>query len=205
MGRLTLRKMKRFEIPILLLAVVLVSGCITKTAYTVGRNSALNLTMPAAGKSKVVFVRPNPLYRDFMFNIHDGERLIGTLPYYSFFEYECEPGLHRFSATIEDDLKVMEANLLPDRIYYAKIAARYGFSSPGVNMYSLFPGCAGDLWPQMPKILADLKEAIVAPEEVENHEKGAAAYLKRLKEYRASPEVEVILPEHGQTQPVRDR
>src|SRR6266576_4591731 len=150
----------------LALLLVLGCGCASTTRYTEGRKSGLNLEIPPPGKSKVVFIRPNPLYRDFSFDVHDQERLIGVLPYHSFFEYECNSGPHRFSATIENDLKVMEANLLPGRIYYVKIAARYGVFSPGVNMYSLYPGCVGDLWPQMPTILAELKETIVSPIEV---------------------------------------
>ena len=112
-----------------------------------------------------------------MFIVHDEAPVIGVLPYYCFFEYECAPGRHRFSATVEDEMKVLEAELLPDRIYYAKVSARYGFGSPGVNMYSLYPGCPGELWPQMSKMLGELKEAIVDPAEVEK--RGAPAQREK--------------------------
>lgn len=159
--------------------------------------------MPAPDKAKVVFIRPNPLWRDLSFDVRDGDHLIGILPYYSFFEYECAPGKHRFSATFQNDLKVMEADLLPGRIYYAKIAARWGMMSGGVNMYSLYPGCVGDAWITLPRDLAGLKETIVTAEQVQQAVTTANAYLKRVNAYRPNPEAELIRPEHGQTQSVR--
>jgi hypothetical protein len=187
----------------LLVVMMAGSGCLARGGYQVAGKSGLNVQMPPPGMAKVVFIRPNPLYRDFQFQVCDDARLIGILPYKSFFQYECEPGRHRFSSTLEDDLKVIEADLAPGKIYYAKVAARYGVFSPGVNLYSLYPGCPGEVWPQLPQVLSELTETLVNADAVAEHVKAEAEYGKRLEEFKPSAEAEVIRPEHGQAQPIR--
>jgi hypothetical protein len=196
---------KVFSLVFLLAVVSLGSGCMASGGYTRVGKTGSSIAMPAPGKSKVVFIRPNPLYRDFQFYVYDAEKLIGILPYKSCFQYECEPGPHRFVGTMEKELKVMEANLLPGKIYYAKLAARYGMSAPGVNMYSLYPGCPGELWEQMPAILVDLAETSVNAEGQAQAQEQAPWFQKKLQEFRPSPEAEVIRPEHGQSEPIRAR
>lgn len=200
--------MKRLGVFALLVVAVFGTGC-ASTAYTKGRTSALNLELPAPGKSKVVFVRLSQSLGDAItFSVHNGDGLIGVLPSSSYFVYECEPGAHVFSSSMED-MALLEANLLPDRIYYAKVSSQLGVWISRVNMYALYPGCAGDLWPQLPKALAKLKETVVTPAAVADDQRGAAKYMERiekyLSEYRAKPNREQILPEHGQTQPIADR
>jgi hypothetical protein len=196
--------MKRFTAFALILALMFGTGC--ASSYTRGRNSGLGLELAAPGKSKVVFVRPGQFMGDGVdFNVHDGDRLIGVVPGSSYFVYDCEPGHHLFSASMED-IAIMEADLLADRIYYAKVSSQLGVWISRVNMYSLHPHCAGDLWPQLPKILADVKETIVTPAAVADDQRGAANYMKRLEkhlsEHQGNPNREQILPEHGQPQPI---
>jgi hypothetical protein len=196
--------MKRF-IPVVLLMVVLFgTGCASN--YTIGRRSGLGLEMPATGKSKVVFVRPSQFMGDGMdFAVHDGDKLIGVVSGSSYFVYDCEPGQHLFSSSMED-VAMLEANLLPERIYYAKVSSQLGVWISRVNMYSLHPGCAGDLWTELPKILSKTRETIVKQAAVTDDQRGAARYMERvnqyLAEYRSNPNREQILPEHGQTQPI---
>ena len=107
--------MQRFTAFALLLALVFGSGC-ASTTYTRGRKSGLGLDLPAPGKSKVVFVRPGQFMGDgVVFGVHDGDRLIGVVPGSSYFVYDCEPGRHLFSSSMED-IAILEADLLADRI-----------------------------------------------------------------------------------------
>src|ERR1051325_3250705 len=86
----------------LLFVTVFGSGC-ASTAYTTGGKTALKQEMPPPGKSKVLFVRPSQFLGEAIaFHVHDGDHLIGVLPGTSFFVYECEPGNHLFSASMED-------------------------------------------------------------------------------------------------------
>ena len=188
---------------IALISTILGVGC-AHTEYASGRKSALKIAMPAPGKAKVIFVRPGQFAgAAITFDVHDEDRLIGILPEGSFFEYECEPGRHIFSTSMEN-LTYLEADLLPDRIYYAKVSASMGAWIARVNMYSLHPGCAGDLWPKLPRILRSARQTTVTPTAVEHDTKGAANYSERLAKYRAQPQAkgEIILPEHGQTSPI---
>lgn len=184
-----------------LLPLVFGAGC-ASTVYTRGQKNALNLSMPAPGKAKVVFVRPSQFLAHAMrFHVHDEDRLIGVLSSSTFFVYECDPGPHVFSSSMEN-MAILEADLLPDRIYYAKLSAGMGAWIARVNLYSLHPDCAGNLWPEMPKILGHVEETIATPEEVAADVKGAANYMERMKKYRSQPQSERILPDHGQNQPI---
>jgi hypothetical protein len=188
---------------VVLIWAILGAGC-AHTEYATGRKSALKMEMPAPGKAKVVFVRPGQFAgAGITFAVHDETRLIGILPNKSFFEYECEPGHHIFSTSMEN-LTFLEADLLADHIYYAKVSASMGAWIARVNMYSLHPGCAGDLWPKMPSILRSLEQTTVNPGTIEHDATGAANYAERLAKYRAEPQAkgEAILPEHGQASPV---
>jgi hypothetical protein len=72
-------------------------------------------------------------------------------------------------------------------------------------MYSLYPGCPGELWEQMPAILVDLAETSVNAEGQAQAQEQAPWFQKKLQEFRPSPEAEVIRAEHGQSEPIRAR
>ena len=197
--------MKRLGLFALLVVAAFGTGC--ATTHTAGHKSGPDIEMPVTGKSKVVFIRPSQYAgRGVVFGVHDEDRLIGVLQSGSFFEYECEPGHHLFSSSMED-VAMLEADLLPDRIYYAKVSSAMGWLISQVNMYSLHPGCAGNLWPELPHILAGLRESVVTSRHVERDRKHADTYRERIEKYleykyRPNPNREQILPEHGQTQPI---
>jgi len=183
------------------------SGCASTGAT--GRKEAANISMPPAGKSRVVFVRPGGMAASITFNVHDGGQLAAVMPYDAYGVYDCEPGHHLFSASMED-VAMLEANLLPDRIYYAKVSAAMGFVIAQVNMYSLYPGCAGNYWAKLPKVLRSLRETKVTPEYIEKDAQGITRYKERIEKYYnekylPNPKREQILPEHGQLQPVAAR
>jgi len=56
------------------------------------------------------------------FAVHDGERLIGRSSSATYFIYECDPGQRVFSFSF-GNLDILNADLLPDRIYYVKVMA----------------------------------------------------------------------------------
>jgi hypothetical protein len=76
-----------------------------------------------------------------------------------------------------------------------------------VNMHSLHPNCAGNLWPKLPKLLSKLRETRITQEMVARDRANIARYMERVRKYRATkyltdPARKRILPEHGQTRPV---
>ena len=185
----------------LLLVTVLVNGC-ASTASTEAGKSALNLgpdfEMPTHGKSKVVFIRPGHFAYAIHYRLHDGERWIGESSSSEYFAYECDPGHHVFSTSM-DNLTFLDADLLPDRIYYVRVEAVMGMWVAGVKMSALYPGCRDINWQKMPKIVSKLEKTTFTSGNVEG-EKNIEGYMKRLKEYQdKSKDGGRILPEYGQT------
>ena len=72
-----------------------------------------------------------------------------------------------------------------------------------MSFYSLYPDCVDNLWPQLPKTLADLRETLVTPEAVTDDLKDSPTEHKRVEAYKAGgSHIEKILPEHGQTRAI---
>jgi hypothetical protein len=100
------KKIILFALPVIALFE---AGC--ASAYHEGRDSAVDLKMPDPGKSEVVFVRPSQFAGSGVtFTVHDEAMPIGILPPSSFFTYECQPGHHVFSSSMEN----MGNNILDD-------------------------------------------------------------------------------------------
>ena len=192
----------------LLLATVLANGCVSTTETAAGK-PALNLgpdfEMPAPGKSKVVFIRPGHMAYAVHFSVHDGERMIGESSSSEYFAYEGDPGHHVFSASM-DNLSFLDANLLPDRIYYVRVQAVMGMWIAGVKMSALYPGCPDINWQKLPKIVSKLEKSTITSEDVEHDAKNKEGYMKRLKKYQDNAkDGGRILPEYGQTAPLSSR
>jgi hypothetical protein len=204
--------LKSIGLTALLVAAALMTGC--NTSYDVGKmmqglhnkNSALYVGMPVAGKAKVVFVRPPDAAKNCKYNIRDCDHLIGLLEPKSYCVYECTPGYHLFNcANEEDSITVLDANLLPDRIYYVKIVS-LGATGPS-RMYSLYPESAGNEWIRLLKLLPALARSSVTAAEVEPDRQKSGGYQERIKKFRdehylANPQRDQILPEHGQRRAV---
>ena len=195
----------RFLSAFCLAAVLAVFG--TGCASTGGgpKGTAPNITMPPAGKARVVFLRPSSYAYAIHFGVHDGENLIGVMTASSYFTYDCEPGKHLFGTSMED-VALLDADLLPDRIYYVKVSAAMGAWIAQVNMYSIHPNCAGNFWEKMPKALRGVRESHLSSAGIEKDKQGIAHYMERVNKahpkYLNNPNREQILPEHGQLKPI---
>jgi|GEM_PF-6945738 hypothetical protein len=187
----------------LLLATLVFTGCASTGGSSSGNtlvNMGSDFQMPSPGKTKVIFIRPGHLAYAVHFAVHDGERLIGISSSEEYFAYECDPGHHVFSASM-DNLSFLDADLLPDRIYYVRAQAVLGMWVAGVKMSPLYPGCANINWQKLPKIVSGLRRTTtLSSEAVENDSKNIEGYMKRLKSYQdRSKDGGKILPDYGQT------
>jgi hypothetical protein len=186
----------------LLLAVVMVSGCASTSGVDkTGSTLRADLAMPSPGKSKVVFLRPGSFAFAVHFGIHDGEQLVGKSSSSSYFAYECDPGHHIFSTSM-DNVAFLNADLLPDRIYYVRVKAIFGTWIAGVKMFALYPDCAEFNWKKIPKTLTKLEKETITNEDVRRDAVKAKEYMEQLKEKqdKAKPDApNKILPEYGQT------
>ncbi len=181
----------------------LLAGC-ANTKKT-GRRGALQIVAPPPAKAEVVFFRGGG-QRYGIFSIHDGERLIGSLSYETYFTYECEPGHHLFSTALEN-VAMLDADLLPGRVYYVEVPEKAGWVMPAVEMYPIYPGCRGNKWDKLPKWLKSAKESFVDASDQERDQKEIVNYMARIQKYRQEeylkkPSRQQILPEYGQLKPV---
>ena len=111
-----------FWVGILLIIVVFVSGCGMKRPYMTNQPAALK---PSEGKALVNFMRPSGYARAASFSIWDGDKLIGMSFGKESFQYECDPGKHLF-ITWSEYKSPLEADLLPNRVYYVLLRIRMG-------------------------------------------------------------------------------
>ena len=81
---------------------------------------------PSEGKAIVNFVRPSSFGKGVKAPIWDGEKLIAMSLGKMAFQYECDAGKHIFIAWSEYKSPV-EADLLPDRVYYIVLRTRMGW------------------------------------------------------------------------------
>ena len=184
-------------------AAMVLAGGGCRSSGVIGHASASrNLGMPAPGKAKVVFFRSSTMGSAVVFNVHDGEKLAAVLPYKSLGVYECDPGRHMFSSTM-GSVSVLDAELLPDRIYYVMVSA-------GSTFRALHPDRPDRYWARMPAWLPQLRETVVSPEASARDRQNIANYMERVEKYHrekylTDPERERILPAYGQAMPVRLR
>jgi len=85
---------------------------------------------PSEGKALVNFIRPSYLWgAGTTATIWDSDKLIIISKHGKHsFQYECEPGKHLFTAW-SGYVSPVEAEFLPNRIYYIVLRSRMGFGS----------------------------------------------------------------------------
>jgi hypothetical protein len=184
------------------LMVCWLAGCVTSNSNLVSEKLNPDFSLPTPGHSKVIFMRPGHMAYAVHFGIHDGDTLIGRSSTSEYFAYECIPGHHLFSTSM-DNLVYLDADLLPDRIYYVKVEAVMGWWIAAVKMTPLYPGCKEMKWEKLPHIAASLEQTTITDEQIAHDRKGIAGYLERLKSYQDRKKGGgTILPEYGQASPL---
>ncbi|HWN93562.1 MAG TPA: hypothetical protein VNT99_00905 [Methylomirabilota bacterium] len=182
------------------LALTLLQGCASSGEVKVDASKRADFAVPTSGKAKVVFYRPKK-EASIDIGVHDGEQLVAKLPGKTYCIYECDPGPHLFSGSF-GNLDIVNADLLPNRIYYVKTAlVPQWVTAAHVKMTPIHPSRAGSDWQEMPRTLMKLEKRIVTPQEVERDRKGIEGYMQRMKVYRDKPGAvfESILPDYGQS------
>lgn len=80
---------------------------------------------PAAGKALVMFLRPSALGLLIHASVHDGDKLIGMVPYNCKLAYQADPGKHTFMV-VSEAADFMTADLEAGKTYYAQVVPRMG-------------------------------------------------------------------------------
>jgi hypothetical protein len=154
---------------------------------------------PSEGKAIVNFIRPSSFGKAMQVSIWDNDKMIGMTTGKMAFQYECDPGKHLFIAWSEYKSPV-EADLLPDRVYYIVLRVRMGWwrgrvHQVPVNQYH-------ELWSNvltwqktLPNYVPD--PAAIAAVEAKNHPK-IIEYLQQYHtEIAGTKHVLYLRPEDG--------
>lgn len=192
-----------------LAVAVALTGCAGSGGYYIKQRLPQDMAQvrkPAPGKSMVVFIRPGSYAYAIGINVFDGTKVVGHCRSNSYFQYECSPGKHIFGGA-KENFAFVEADLLPDRIYYVKVAPSMGWWSSRVNMWPLYPGCPGGVWEDLPRWLARVAEVTLAPEmeawERDNRDDIVQKYNAYYEPWSKMPDRNKLLPDHGLEEPIQ--
>ena len=105
---------------------ILLTGCVTPTGNLAHSSLASSGEMkPASGKALVVFIRPSVLGLLIHASVHDGDKLIGMVPYNCMLAYQADPGKHTFMV-VSEAADFMTVDLEAGKTYYAQVVPRMG-------------------------------------------------------------------------------
>jgi len=118
--------MNKFLIALTLgLISLLIYGCATVTPNMLHSKPIMGEVVPETGKALVIFIRPNELGYPIHASVHDGDKLIGIVPYNQKLPYQAEPGHHLFMA-VSEAADFMTADLVAGKTYYVEVVPRMG-------------------------------------------------------------------------------
>ena len=120
------------------------------------------LQKPSEGKALVNFLRPSSTGGAAQVTIWDNDKLIGYTAGKMAFQYECDPGKHLFISWSEFKSPV-EAELLPNRIYYIVLRIRMGWWRARLHQVPVNP--QSEMW----------QDALTWQKTLPNYEPDAAA------------------------------
>ena len=154
---------------------------------------------PSEGKAIVHFLRPSSFGKAVQASVWDNDKLIGVTTGKMGFQYQCEPGKHLFISWSEYKSPV-EAELLPDRVYYIILRMRMGMWRGRVHQVPV--NQHHELWSDaliwqktLPNYAPD-PEAFAAVE-AKNHPKIIKYLQKYHTEIAGTKHVKYLRPEDG--------
>jgi hypothetical protein len=154
---------------------------------------------PTEGKAIVHFIRPSSFGGAVQATVWDNDKLIGVTTGKMQFQYECDPGKHLF-ITWSEYKSPVEAELLPDRVYYIVLQTRMGFWRARIHQHPV--NSQSELWQDtmtwkqtLPNYVPD--PAAIAPVEAKAHPKIIDYLQKYHTEIAGTKHVKYLRPEDG--------
>jgi hypothetical protein len=153
-----------------------------------------------SGKALVYFVRPSSFGGAVQAPVFDDETYIGTVSANTHVAYQAAPGHHMFMI-VGENADFMEATLLPGKIYYAEVMARFGVMKA---RFSLRPQ-NGQIPDNQVNTWVTSSTRQVTPNEKGFHwARAQATYMHKLKEQdlprwqaKAENDKQILRPESG--------
>lgn len=181
---------------IVLLSLVFVVSCSIKRPYMIDEEPKLK---PTDGKVLVNFIRPSGTGYAAKATIWDSDKLVGVSFGKQGFQYQCDPGKHLFVAWSEYKSPV-EADLLPNRIYYIVLRIKMGWWRGRIHMVPVHK--QHPLWEKALTSQRSLPNRTFDQQALDAAEaEGKEKILKYLKYYenevKGTKHVLYLRPEHG--------
>lgn len=187
-----------FVLLAMLLAAVPAAGA---DKYVIHDDTRINDTRtPAKGKALVYFVRTQRMGRVVPVQLMADGKPLGWIKRRTFIAREFEPGKHEMTA-LSAGAALLEAEFLPDRIYYVKVAITMGFS----RLYSHFEvvRAGSEAMKEFMKVKAKLREITTTAEGLAWYEKNRKDIDEWIgRERRDRKATELLKPEDGYEQPL---
>ena len=180
--------MRRFSQAIVVVSLILfVASCAVKRPYMIDQEPKLK---PSEGKALINFVRPSGNAAVQKATIWDRNRLIAVSFGMQGFQYECDPGKHLIISWSAYKSPV-EAELLPNRVYYIVLQAKAGFMRPRIHQIPVNP--QHSLWEKALKWKRTLPNRTFDERQLEIEEASSKAKIIQYLEYY---ETEVVGTKH---------
>lgn len=156
--------------------------------------------MPPPGKALIYFVRTQNFGGAISVQlVADGKPLSWTRRK-TFVAHECDPGKHEF-ASISEGGALLDAEVLPERIYYVQLAIHMGFGRARSHFEVIRPG--SEAMDEFRKTKHDLRGITTTPEGLEWYEKNRKEVEDTIaRERKDAEEIEILRPEDGVEKPL---
>jgi hypothetical protein len=111
------------RLTIAMITVVAIAGCSAARHEIV--ETTTRVERPESGMSLIFFIRAGAPNRFPGPVVMDGDSYLGTVPTWGHLAYVTQPGRHMF-AVVSEAADFLQADLEPDKIYYANVRQRSG-------------------------------------------------------------------------------
>lgn len=155
---------------------------------------------PAPGKALVYFVRTQVAGAAISVQLVADRKALGWTRSKTFVVFEGDPGKHEF-ASISEGGALLDADLLPDRIYYVQVAIHMGALRARSHFEVIRPG--SEARKEFMKRKEDLRAITLKDEGVRWFDENRDEIERTIaRERKDAEEIEVLRPEDGYEAPL---
>lgn len=191
--------------PLLLVALsFLPSHAVASEKYVIHDDARIDDSrLPSPGKALIYFVRTQNFGGAISVQLVADKRPLSWIRRKTFVAHECDPGKHEF-ASISEGGALLDAEVLPGRIYYVQVAIHMGFGRARSHFEVIRPG--SEAMDEFLKTKGDLRAITTTGEGLAWYETNRQEVESTIaKERKDGEEIAVMKPEDGHDKPLVTR
>ncbi len=156
---------------------------------------------PPSDKALIYFVRTQNVGGAISVQLVADRKPLSWTRRKTFIAYECDPGKHEF-ASISEGGALLDAEVLPGRIYYVQVAIHMGFGRARSHFEVIRPG--SEAYDEFKKSKEDLRSITTTPEGIRWYDENKKEIEDTIKNEREDgEEIETLRPSDGYEEPLR--